>query len=187
MNISLDSQLKLALTAIQAEDQPVLYQLMDEVYRSGYRYIWEDQGDWYINLIYNRHTLYKELRRSTSHYFFVELDGKKIGILKYDFPFSPREIEIPNAMKLHRLYLHPDVHGKGIAKILMDHCEEVARENGLESIWLEVMECQPQAKRFYQKMGFKPLNSYQLDFERIFPPYRGIEIWKKSLYGFREK
>lgn len=183
MNITLDSHSNLVLTAIQAEDQPILYQLMDEVYRSGYRYIWEDQGDWYVNLIYNRHTLHKELKRSTSHYFFVELDEKKIGILKYDFPFSPKEIEIPNAMKLHRLYLHPDVHGKGIAKILMDHCENVARQNGLDAIWLEAMECQMQARKFYEKVGFREVLTYTLDFERIFPEYRKIQIMKKTLSG----
>lgn len=181
MNITLDSNLRLVLISIQAEDQPILYQLMDEVYRSGYRYIWEDQGDWYVNLIYNRHTLHKELQRPTSHYFFVELEGKKIGILKYDFPFSPKEIEIPNSMKLHRLYLHPEVHGKGIARKIMEFCDSEAKNNGLSSIWLEVMSCQPQAKKFYQKMSFKPVMSYQLDFERIFPEYRGIEIWRKDL------
>ncbi len=181
MNITLDSNLGLVLTPIQADDQPILYQLMDEVYRSGYRYIWEDQGDWYVNLIYNRHTLYKELKRPTSHYYFVELDQKKIGILKYDFPFSPKEIEIPNSMKLHRLYLNPEVHGKGIARKIMEFCDSEAKKNGLSSIWLEVMSCQPQAKKFYEKVGFKPVMSYQLNFERIFPEYRGIEIWRKDL------
>lgn len=181
MNITLHSQLKLVLNPIRSEDQPVLYQLMDQVYRAGYRYIWVDEGDWYVNLIYNPHTLFKELKRATSHYFFVEVNDRKIGILKYDFPFSPKEIEIPNAMKLHRLYLHSDYHGKGIAHSLMVHCESVAKENGLNSIWLEVMECQPQAKKFYQKMGFEPVLTYELDFERIFPEYRKIEIWKKDL------
>lgn len=181
MKITLDSQLQLVLNPVQKEDQSVLYQLMDEVYRSGYRYIWEDEGDWYVNLIYNRHTLHKELNRTTSHYFFVELNGRKIGILKYDFPFSPKEIEIPNAMKLHRLYLHSEVHGKGIAQILMDHCENVALDNGLKAIWLEAMECQMQARKFYEKMGFREILTYTLDFERIFPEYRKIQIMKKSL------
>ncbi len=181
MKITLDSQLKLFLNPIQSEDQPILYQLMDEVYRAGYRYIWVDEGDWYVNLIYNPHTLYKELKRSTSNYFFVEVDEVKIGVLKYDFPISPKEIEIPNAMKLHRLYLHPDFHGRGIAHSLMAHTEAVARANGINSIWLEVMSCQLQAKKFYQKMGFQGVMNYQLDFERIFPEYRGIEIWKKEL------
>jgi diamine N-acetyltransferase len=182
MKIILNPDSNLTLNAIQPEDQPVLYQLMDEVYRSGYRYIWEDQGDWYVNLIYNMHTLHKELKKSTSHYFFVELANRKIGILKYDFPFSPREIAIPNAMKLHRLYLHPDVHGKGIAKILIDHCEKVAIENGLDTIWLEAMECQMQARKFYEKVGFREILTYTLDFERIFPEYRNIQIMRKNLH-----
>ncbi|OOG71909.1 GNAT family N-acetyltransferase [Algoriphagus sp. A40] len=181
MKIYLNSDSNLSLNPIQAEDQPILYALMDEIYREAYRYVWTDQGDWYVNLIYNQHTLYKELKRATSNYFFVEAGERKIGILKYDFPFSPKEIAIPEAMKLHRLYLHSDFQGKGVAKILVDHCERIGQENGLKSIWLEVMSCQPQAKKFYQKMGFGHLLSYQLDFERIIPEYRGIEIWQKSL------
>lgn len=181
MNITLDSHSNLLLNPIQSEDQPELYSLMDEIYRDAYRYVWFDQGDWYVDLIYNPETVQKELSRDRSHYFFVEVDGRKIGILKYDFPFSPREIEIPDSMKLHRLYLHQGVHGKGIAPILVHHCEQIARENGLKSIWLEVMSCQPQAMKFYRKMGFEHLLSYQLDYERIYPEYRGIEIWKKDL------
>lgn len=181
MKISLGSAHKIFLNPIHKEDQPGLNQLMDEVYRASYNHFWRDQGDWYLDLIYNPQTVEKELSRSTSSYFFVEAEGRNIGILKYDFPFSPREIEIQDAMKLHRLYLHPDFHGKGIAKVLAEHCERVAKKNGLKSIWLEVMTSQPQAKRFYQKMGFAYLCGYQLDFEMLLPEYRGIEIWKKDL------
>ncbi|GAB2485246.1 GNAT family N-acetyltransferase [Algoriphagus taiwanensis] len=177
--ILLSNQLR--LIRIQNEDQPSLFALMDQVYKDPYRYVWEDEGDWYVNLIYNPQTLQKELSRSRTHYFFVEWRERKIGILKYDFPFSPREIEIPNAMKLHRLYLHKDAHGQGIAKALLDHCEIIAKQNHLESIWLESMDCQVQAKRFYEKMGFQKVLAYTLDFERIFPEYRQILILKKEL------
>jgi diamine N-acetyltransferase len=172
---------QLRLIRIQPEDQPTLFTLMDEVYRASYRYVWYDEGDWYVDLIYRLETVLKELSRSRTHYFFVEWNGENIGILKYDFPFSPREIEIPNAMKLHRLYLHPKAHGKGLAPLLMQHCEQVAKENRLDSIWLEAMECQPQAKRFYEKSGFQKVLTYTLDFERIFPEYRQIQIMKLPL------
>lgn len=181
MKIYLNSESNLFLNPVQVEDQAILYDLMGNIYREAYRYVWSDQGDWYVNLIYNPQTVEKELSRSRSHYFFVEADGRKIGILKYDFPFSPHEIAIPEAMKLHRLYLHQDFHGMGVAKTLVNHCEQIGHENGLKSIWLEVMSCQPQAKKFYQKMGFEHLMSYQLDFEMLLPEYRGIEIWQKSL------
>lgn len=181
MDITLNFHLNLILKPIELQDQPVLYHLMNEIYRHSYRYIWKDEGDWYLDLIYNPETLGKELGRKRSHYFFVEAGGRKIGILKYDFPFSPREIEIPDSMKLHRLYLHHDFHGKGIAQLLLNHCEQVAKSNNLKSIWLESMECQPQAKRFYEKMGFESVLSYQLDFEKMYPEYRGIQIMKKNL------
>jgi diamine N-acetyltransferase len=181
MQIVLDSLSDLVLNPIHPEDQPVLFELMDQVYRSGYSDYWTDQGDWYLNLIYNPETVSKELSRSRSHYYFVEWRKEKIGILKYDYPFSPKEIEIPNAMKLHRLYLHPKAHGHGIAPLLMNHCEQIAKENGLEAIWLEAMESKIQAKRFYEKMGYQDVLSYTLEFERIFPELRGIKIMKKVL------
>lgn len=181
MKISLNPDYPLFLNPVQAHDQPVLRTLMDEIYRDAYRYVWYDAGDWYVDLIYNPNTVTKELARARSHYFFVEVEDRKIGILKYEFPFPPHQVNIPESMKLHRLYLHRDYHGKGIAQALLQHCEEVAKENKLKSIWLEVMECQPQAKKFYQKMGFEPVLTYELDFERIFPEYRKIEIWKKDL------
>jgi diamine N-acetyltransferase len=181
MKIIVDASAGLELTPVHSEDQQILFELMDEVYRSGYRDYWTDQGDWYLNLIYNPETVNKELSRSRSHYFFVEWKSEKIGILKYDFPFSPQEIEIPNAMKLHRLYLHPKAHGQGIAPLLMNHCEQVAQEKGLETIWLEAMESKAQAKRFYEKMGYREVLTYTLDFERIFPELRRIQIMKKVL------
>jgi diamine N-acetyltransferase len=171
----------LSLVPLQLGDQPILYELMNVIYRNPYSYIWKDHGDWYMNLIYNPITLRKELSRDRSHYFFVRVKGEQMGLLKYNFPVSPREIEIPEAMKLHRLYLHEDYYGKGIAQLLMTHCEEVAKVNNMKSIWLEAMECQPQARRFYDKMGFKLEYTYQLDFEMMHPEYRKIQIMKKNL------
>ncbi|MCU0399749.1 MAG: hypothetical protein MUE75_01895 [Algoriphagus sp.] len=59
MKITLDSSLDLQLNPIQPEDQTTLYRLMDEVYRASYRYIWDDGGDWYVELIYKPETVFK--------------------------------------------------------------------------------------------------------------------------------
>jgi diamine N-acetyltransferase len=177
----LSAELDLNLIPVKPENQRTLFTLMNEVYRYSYRQIWKDEGDWYVNLIYGEENVEKELGRSRSHYFFVEWKEEKIGILKYDFPFSPTQIQLSGAMKIHRLYLHPKAHGKGIAERLIEHSEKIARQHHLETLWLEVMESQVQAKRFYEKCGFKPVYAYQLDFERIFPEYRGVEIWKKEV------
>ncbi len=154
---------------------------MSEIYKAAYTDFWVDGGDWYLDLCYNPNNLAKELSRSRSHYFFVELRGETIGIIKYDFPFSPRQIEIPNAMKLHRLYLSSAVHGSGTAAALMTFIEQIALKNKLDFIWLEAMMEKVQSKRFYEKMGYDLLLTYQLDFEQLKPGHKGIHIYKKSL------
>lgn len=177
--MNLSDQLK--LVPVQTDDQSILFQLMETIYKSAYSEFWEDGGDWYLNLIYNPRQVEKELARSRSHYFFVEWNDQKIGILKYDYPFSPREISIPNAMKLHRLYLHQDSHGKGVAKQLIHHCEAEARRANLDFIWLEAMSKKPQAKRFYEKMGFETIYQYTLSFDLLLPENREIEIMRKRI------
>ncbi|MFC3414352.1 GNAT family N-acetyltransferase [Algoriphagus hitonicola] len=169
------------LIPIRDSDSEDLFQLMNRIYKDAYTEFWEDGGDWYVDLIYNKENVLKELARKRTHYFFVEWMGEKVGILKYDYPFSPREIDIPNAMKLHRLYLDPSTHGKGIAKSLLEHCEQVAQGEKLDFIWLEAMSCKPQAKRFYEKNGFEQVLTYTLAFEKLLPQYREIEIMRKPI------
>lgn len=169
------------LTPLRASDQPRLFELMTEIYPPAYSHFWEDEGAWYLDLCYNGTNLQKELNRPHSHYFFIEYQRQTAGILKYDFPFSPRQIHIPNAMKLHRLYLKQSFHGKGLAGKIMQLLEEIAQAEKLDFIWLEAMEKQEQAKRFYQKMGYKQVHQYRLDFERFLPGFEEILIYSKTL------
>lgn len=169
------------LVPVKPEDCSFLKELMGKIYSLAYRDFWKDNGEWYVDLIYNESNIRKELTRKRSHYFFVKYLDQYVGILKYDFPFSPREIEIPEAMKLHRLYLSPKVQGLGIAATLMKHLETVALENDLDWIWLEAMDGKIQAKRFYQKHGYQLAFTYQLEFDLLHQEYRTIHIMKKSI------
>jgi GNAT superfamily N-acetyltransferase len=182
-NIQIDSNSKLLLHPISLNDQPELFELMKEIYTAAYSHFWNNGCAWYLDLCFSAQNLQKELSRNTSHYYFIEYNGLNAGILKYDFPFSPKQIEIPNAMKLHRLYLHEDLHGTGVAKALMNWLEKIARDAKLGSIWLEAMEQKAQARRFYEKMDYKLIYSYQLDFEQLKPEYSGIQIYQKKIIG----
>jgi len=175
---------ELILRPIKLSDQQELFQLMSEIYPTAYSSFWKnDDCSWYLDLCYNPKNLEKELSRERSHYFFTDFQGKTVGILKYDFPFSPIDFDIPNAMKVHRLYLSSAAQGKGIAKEIMQRLEAIAWSQNLETIWLEVMEKSAQAKKFYSKMGFRKVFQYRLEFENLIPDYREIEIWTKTLEG----
>jgi len=171
----------LTLKPITLEDQPELINLMREIYIPSYKHIWSDDGEWYLNQMYNPIAFQTDLENPNSFYYFVLLDGWNIGILKYDFPSSPDIIDFPNSLKLHRIYIHKDYQGKGVAAKLMRWVESVARERSLNFIWLEVMDTQVQAQRFYRKFGFEWIFTYHLEYEALLTKYRGIQILRKSM------
>lgn len=45
--------------------------------------------------------------------------------------------------------------GKGVGKKLYEHVMDYARDNGFYNVTLNVWDCNPDAYRFYEKMGFK--------------------------------
>ncbi|MDN3203471.1 GNAT family N-acetyltransferase [Algoriphagus sediminis] len=170
-----------SLQAITFQDQERLLKLMQKIYPTAYAHFWQESTDWYLDLCYNPQNLKKELAEKSTNYFLVVQENREVGILKYDYPSSPSQIEIKNAVKLHRLYLAPETHGSGLAKALMEHVEEDSAAKGADRIWLEVMQKSDQAQKFYSKMGYEKVLEYRLDFEKLKPEYRGIEIWNKDI------
>ena len=50
--------------------------------------------------------------------------------------------------------------GLGIGHKLYDYVKDYAKQNGFYNITLNVWECNPKAKLFYDKLGLKPLKTY---------------------------
>jgi diamine N-acetyltransferase len=66
----------------------------------------------------------------------------------------------PDPIELLRFYVDSRWHGKGIAKLLMDNCIELARENDFKTMWLGVWEKNTRAQAFYQKYGFVSVGAH---------------------------
>ena len=171
----------ISIQKLTYEDQPELIELMREIYIPSYKHIWSDTGEWYLEQMYNPIAFQKDLDNPNSHYYFVIYEGWKIGILKYSYPESPALINFPNSLHLHRIYISKEYQGKGIAAQLMKMVESISRERGLKYMWLEVMDTQLQAQRFYRKMGFEWIFTYHLEYKKLLPKYRGIQILRKTL------
>ena len=56
---------------------------------------------------------------------------------------------------IHRLMVHPQYEGKGIAKRLIRYVEELAKNRQYEAIRLDVFIKNPRAVSFYNKLGYK--------------------------------
>jgi GNAT superfamily N-acetyltransferase len=68
-----------------------------------------------------------------------EAQGEVVGLAALD------------GMEAKRVYVHPDAQGRGIARVLFQHVEDLARSRGLCVL---CGDSSPAAAPFYEKMGF---------------------------------
>ena len=170
----------IALKPITKSDSKDLYALMKEIYPSAYQHFWEDDGDWYVNSLYSKKNIEKELIEVNSAYYFVVFNDEIIGNFRILWDQTLKGFENKKAVKLHRIYLHSKTHGNGIGKTLVTWLEKTAQEKGFELIWLDAMDEQPQALQFYKKLGYQYHSHEFLDFELLHDHVRKMnQVYKK--------
>ena len=72
----------------------------------------------------------------------------------------PPPVRSASPIELQRFYVRSELHGAGLAKILMDAVLTRAREKRAETLWLGVWEKNPRAIRFYEKCGFRRVGDH---------------------------
>lgn len=94
--------------------------------------------------------LYSLFEKPGSIYWIAEEEGRIIGGCGlYSTPGLPED-----CVELVKLYLLPEMRGKGIGRLLMDKTIESAREFGYRQIYLESMPELSKAIGIYEKAGF---------------------------------
>jgi len=76
---------------------------------------------------------------------------------------------------VHRLAVHPEHQGKGIARQLMDFAEERAKRDGYESIRLDTFTQNKRNQKFYDNRGYQRTGEVYLSYRDDFP-YIGYEL-----------
>jgi len=62
--------------------------------------------------------------------------------------------------EVKRMYVEPEVRGHGVAKQILDHLENSAREMGVHRLVLETGIYQAEAIGLYRRTGFKPIRCW---------------------------
>ena len=68
--------------------------------------------------------------------------------------FSNQSVPGENSYRIHKLYVRPDQHGRGLGKKLVNYIIGVAQSAGAEKVELNVNKYNP-ALGFYRKLGFE--------------------------------
>jgi ribosomal protein S18 acetylase RimI-like enzyme len=165
---------ELSLTPVQYHDQAELYTLMQRIYPPVYAHMWPDGGKWYLESQYNERQLARELGEEGAEYHFVCLHDRAVGMLRLidDRPLSDRPG--PRGSKLHRLYLDPAIHGRGVGRGVVEWAIRTRTATGFDLLWLEAMDTAAAALAFYRRMGFAITAPFVLDMPLMYPGCRGM-------------
>ncbi len=116
--------------------------------------------DKFMTEVFTKVGLMKEVGAS-NNIFFMAVDGDEVlGYARMRESNSPPELVPVNAIEIARIYAITGSIGKGIGKLLMQKCIEIAMEKKKEAIWLGVWEHNRRAIDFYKRWGFEKFGTH---------------------------
>jgi GNAT superfamily N-acetyltransferase len=113
------------------------------------------QLQYMLRLIYSPDALKQQME--LHHQFLIaELEEQPVGFASYS------SISDDGVFKLHKLYVLPELHGKGLGKAFLDFITEDIISLGATTLRLN-MNRNNKAKKFYEKNGFSIIAEEDID------------------------
>lgn len=132
--------------AVEA-DMPLLRELAERTWRVSYaEMISSEQMDYMLGWMYSAEQIAQELRDGVV-WKIAELDDVSVAFLSLTLE--------GDEAKLSKLYVLPELQGRGIGAELLRHIETLAASRGACSIWLQVNKQNVRARRAYEGAGYR--------------------------------
>ena len=147
-----------SIVPANAEHLPAISQLAGVIWRACYPgIITMEQIEYMLARMYSLETLREEVCLQGIRYDRLLAGDELIGFAAYG------PTELPEASKLHKLYLHPSRHGRGLGSLLLEHCEQEVRKLGSRRLVLNVNKRNGKAVATYRRNGFEIVESVVAD------------------------
>ena len=151
------TQSRVILPATES-DLPALAELAGVIWRACYPgIISREQIEFMLARMYALETLREEIRSQGIRFYRLLLGERFAGFASLG-PTNATDV-----MKLHKLYLLPELHGCGLGSRLLQHCETEARRFGARRLILAVNKRNAHALAAYQRNGFAVVDSVVTD------------------------
>jgi diamine N-acetyltransferase len=129
-------------------DIPLLQDLARAIWREYYpSIIPPEQIEFMLEWMYSEKQIRKELGDGTVWEVLELPKGQAIGFLSL-------QLESDRRVKLNKLYLLPQFHGKGLANVALERVFEHVRSLGGNVVWMQVNKRNYRAVAAYRKAGF---------------------------------
>jgi diamine N-acetyltransferase len=130
-------------------DVPVLRDLAARIWREYYpAIITHAQIEYMLGRMYSPEAISSELARGVV-WKLASRNGAAVGFLAFELNSAERRI------KLHKLYLLPEMHGQGIGRAMLEEVKADAMRMGADQIHLQVNKRNSRAIAAYQRAGFQ--------------------------------
>lgn len=161
------------LRKAKEDDLPIIRAIAEKTWPTAYGdIISQEQIAFMLEKMYNKGALLEQLLQG--HHFIVASELKEdVGFAG----FSVIDLET-HTFKLHKLYVLPKMHGKGVGKILMNEVVSQITAQAGKYLQLNVNRAN-KAKDFYLKAGFKIKETVDLDIGNGF--YMNDYVMEKEL------
>ena len=114
----------------------------------------------FMNTQFAREKLIAELSDPENIFLLAYQDEQLAGYVKLRDSQNPEQLENSAAIEIVRIYSTTSMIGKGIGKILMQTCLNIAQKRNKAIVWLGVWERNQRAIDFYIKWGFEKFGEH---------------------------
>jgi GNAT superfamily N-acetyltransferase len=87
------------------------------------------------------------------------------------------------ACEIKRMYVVPDMRGRGLAGLLLSALEDAARRGGYRIARLDTGEHQPHAQRLYERAGYRPIHNFNANPFASFWGEKALDVPAAPLRG----
>jgi GNAT superfamily N-acetyltransferase len=112
----------------------------------------QEQLDYMMNMMYSDSSLTNQLRNNAV-FLLAKIDTDFIGFASYELNYNDS-----NYTKIHKLYVLPEIQGKGVGKELINYIQDIANKNSNSALILNVNKYN-KAKDFYLHNEFEIADS----------------------------
>lgn len=114
----------------------------------------------YVKSSFNEDKLRYEMNNPNSQFWLAIRNGDILGYLKVNFGDAQSDLNDNAALEVERVYVIEQFQGYKIGYSLMKKAFDIAKEAGLNYIWLGVWEKNEKAIRFYERVGYKKMGEH---------------------------
>lgn len=139
------------------QDYNTIYNIAAVTWDATYKSILaQEQLEYMMDMMYSSKAIEEQMQLKGHHFIIAEENSTALAFASYELNYRSE------TTKIHKLYVLPDTHGKGLGKKLLTVIENAARANTNDKIVLNVNRFNP-ALNFYLKVGFANMGEDNID------------------------